>query len=137
MRVLGSFSSVYSNLRSLLGLMANYFLCARIRCPIQIYILNLRTINCSVLNILLGYNSAANMLVFACLYFFIVCFSQNSCNNIFGLCQIELTAGFPSSHKLGPHWDDAITWSNFKSDTIFGFLSPNYTGKCTCFFRKT
>ena len=41
------------------------------------------------------------------------------------------TAGLPMSYKLGPHWDDVITWSNFKSETSFGFLSPNYTGQCT------
>ena len=37
------------------------------------------------------------------------------------------TSGLPMSYKLGPRWDDVITWSDFKSETI-GFLSPNYTG---------
>ena len=41
------------------------------------------------------------------------------------------TAGLPMSYKLGPRWDSAITWSNFKSEAIFGFLSPNYTWKST------
>ena len=35
------------------------------------------------------------------------------------------------SYKLGPRWDDVITWSDFKSETILRFLSPNYTGQCT------
>ena len=39
------------------------------------------------------------------------------------------TPGLPMSYKLGPRWDGAITWSDFKSEAIFGFLSPNYTGK--------
>ena len=41
------------------------------------------------------------------------------------------TAGLSVSYNLGPRWDDVITWSDFKSETIFGFLSPNYTGQCT------
>ena len=28
------------------------------------------------------------------------------------------TAGLPMSYKLGPHWDDVITWSDFISETI-------------------
>ena len=40
-------------------------------------------------------------------------------------------AGLPMSYKLGPRWDDVITWFDFKSEAIFGFLSPNYTGQCT------
>ena len=54
--------------------------------------------------------------------------------NLFGLlfCSYNhYTAGLPMSYKLGPRWDDFITWSDFKSETIFGFLSPNYTGQCT------
>ena len=43
----------------------------------------------------------------------------------------DSTAGLPISYKLGPHWDDVITWSDFKSETSVGFLSPNYTGQCT------
>ena len=43
----------------------------------------------------------------------------------------EYTAELPMSYKLGPRWDGAITWSDFKSDAIFGFLSPNYTGHDT------
>ena len=38
------------------------------------------------------------------------------------------TAGLPVSYTLEPHWDDVITWSHFKSETSFGFLSPNFTG---------
>ena len=41
------------------------------------------------------------------------------------------TAGLVMDYKLGPRWDDVITWSDFKSETIFGFLSPNYTGQHT------
>ena len=40
-------------------------------------------------------------------------------------------------YKLGPRWDYVITWFDFKSDAIFGFLSPNSTGQCTWFFCKT
>ena len=44
-------------------------------------------------------------------------------------CRIpSRTAELPVSYKLGPRWDGVITWSNFKSEVIFGFLSPNYTG---------
>ena len=46
------------------------------------------------------------------------------------------TSGLPMSYKLGPHWGDVITWSDFNSGTSFGFRSPNYTGQCTCFFVK-
>ena len=41
------------------------------------------------------------------------------------------TAGLPMSYKLGPCWDGAITLSDFKSEAIFRFLGPNYTGKST------
>ena len=41
------------------------------------------------------------------------------------------TAGLSVSYKLGPRWDDVITWSDFKSEAIFGFLSPNYMGHDT------
>ena len=44
------------------------------------------------------------------------------------------TAGLSMSYKLGPRWDDVITWSDFRSETIFGFLSPNYAGQHTWFF---
>ena len=33
--------------------------------------------------------------------------------------RLRSTAGLPMSYKLGPRWDDVITWSNFKSETIF------------------
>ena len=52
----------------------------------------------------------------------------------------EITARLPVSYyKLGPRWDDVITWSDFKSETSFGFLSPNYTGQYMYlfFFVKT
>ena len=42
-----------------------------------------------------------------------------------------VTAGLHMNYKLGPRWDDVITWFDFKSETSFGFLSPNYTGQCT------
>ena len=45
--------------------------------------------------------------------------------------QIKNTAGLPMSYKLGPRWNTIITRPDFKSDAIFGFLSPNYTGQCT------
>ena len=38
-----------------------------------------------------------------------------------------LTAGLPMSYKLGPRWNAVITRPDFKSEAIFGFLSPNYT----------
>ena len=44
---------------------------------------------------------------------------------------VFITAGLSVSYKLGPRWDDVITWSDFKSEAIFGFLSPNYMGHDT------
>ena len=41
------------------------------------------------------------------------------------------TAGLPMSYRLGHRWDDVTTWFDFKSETSFGFLSPNYMGQCT------
>ena len=41
------------------------------------------------------------------------------------------TTELPVSYKLGPRLDVVITRSNFKSEAIFGFLSPNYTGHVT------
>ena len=46
------------------------------------------------------------------------------------------TAKLRVSYKLGPRWDDVITWSDFKSETSFGFLSPNYAGNVLVFFCK-
>ena len=44
----------------------------------------------------------------------------------------QLQLDYPSvNYKLGPRWDDVIPWSDFKSETSFGFLGPNYTGQCT------
>ena len=43
----------------------------------------------------------------------------------------EFTAGLPMSYKLGPRWNAVITRPDFKSEAIFGFLSPNYIGKST------
>ena len=40
------------------------------------------------------------------------------------------TTGLPMSYKLGPRSNAVITRPDFKSEAIFGFLSPNYTGKC-------
>ena len=40
-------------------------------------------------------------------------------------------ARLPVSYKSGPHWGVVVTRSNFKSETIFGFLIPDYTGQCT------
>ena len=48
--------------------------------------------------------------------------------------QWSATAELPVSYKLGPRWDDVITWPGFKSETSFGFPSPNYMGQCTWFF---
>ena len=48
--------------------------------------------------------------------------------------RVYTTAGLPISSTLGPRWDGVITWSNFKSEAIFGFLSPNDTGKSTRYF---
>ena len=39
--------------------------------------------------------------------------------------------GLPISCTLGPRLDAVITRSNFKSEAIFGFLSPKYTGHVT------
>ena len=41
------------------------------------------------------------------------------------------TAGLPVSYKSGPPWGVAVTRSEFKSETIFGFLSPDYSGQRT------
>ena len=43
----------------------------------------------------------------------------------------QSTAGLPISCTLGSCWDVVITRSNFKSEAIFRFLSPNYMGKHT------
>ena len=64
---------------------------------------------------------------------------KSSCmrnSQFFGLHDFS-TAGLPVSYKLRPRWDDVITWLDFKSETSFGFLSPNYTGQYTWFFCKT
>ena len=45
--------------------------------------------------------------------------------------RVTPTAGLPMSYNLGPHWGDVITWPDFKSETSFGFLSPNYTEQYT------
>ena len=41
------------------------------------------------------------------------------------------TAGLPIRWTLRRQWDDVITRSDSKSETISGFLGPNYTGQCT------
>ena len=41
------------------------------------------------------------------------------------------TAGLPIRWTLGRRWDNVITRSNFKSEALLGFLSPNYTGHVT------
>ena len=41
------------------------------------------------------------------------------------------TAGLPISYKVGPLWNAVITRSDFKTEAIFGFPSPNYTCECT------
>ena len=41
------------------------------------------------------------------------------------------TAGFPIRWTFGRHWADVTTKSDFKSETIFGILSPNYTEQHT------
>ena len=46
-------------------------------------------------------------------------------------------AGLLISYKLGPRWDDVITWSDFKSETNFGFPKENYTGMLLGFSCKT
>ena len=43
----------------------------------------------------------------------------------------QITAGLPIKWTLERCWDNVITRSDFKSETIFGFLSPNYTGQHT------
>ena len=48
---------------------------------------------------------------------------------VVNVVMMEATAGLPISYKLGPRLDDVRTWSDFKSETRFGFLSPNYTGE--------
>ena len=43
------------------------------------------------------------------------------------------TAGLTISYALGPRWDNAVTVtrSDFKTESSFEFLSPDYTGKGT------
>ena len=41
------------------------------------------------------------------------------------------TAGLPISYTVGPLWNAPIIRSDFKSEAIFGFPSPNYTYTCT------
>ena len=41
----------------------------------------------------------------------------------------ESTAGLPISSTSGRRWDVVITRSDFKSETIFEFLSSNYRGQ--------
>ena len=41
------------------------------------------------------------------------------------------TAGLPFSCTLERPWEVVITRSDVKSETIFGFRSPNYTGRVT------
>ena len=50
--------------------------------------------------------------------------------------QINLhgAAELPIRWTLGPRWVAVITWSNFKPEAIFGFLSPNYTGHVSWLF---
>ena len=48
-------------------------------------------------------------------------------------CVHVFTAGLPVSYKLGPRRSVVVTRSDFKSETIFGFLSPDYTGQSTYF----
>ena len=45
--------------------------------------------------------------------------------------QLKTTAGLPISCTVGPRWEAVIIRSNFKSEAIFGFPSPNYTGHVT------
>ena len=47
---------------------------------------------------------------------------------LFDLIPVNRTAGLPMSYKLGPPWNAVIPRSDFKSEAIFGFISPNYTG---------
>ena len=54
-----------------------------------------------------------------------------SLNFLFFCKPVFDTAGLPMSYKLGPRWNAVITRSDFNSEAIFGFLSPNYTGKST------
>ena len=47
------------------------------------------------------------------------------------------TAGLPIRCTVGRRWGVIITRPAFKSEAILGFLSPNYRGHVTWFFRKT
>ena len=49
-------------------------------------------------------------------------------------CQIFTTAGLLISYKVGLLHTAVITRSDFKSEAIFWFPSPNYTCECTWFF---
>ena len=40
-------------------------------------------------------------------------------------------AGLPVSYKFGPRWGVVVTRSDFKLETIFGFLSPDYAEQRT------
>ena len=50
---------------------------------------------------------------------------------------ILTTAGLAMDYKLGPRWEDVITWSDFKSETSFGFPSPTTWDNVLDFFCKT
>ena len=43
------------------------------------------------------------------------------------VCQLQVGV------TLGRRWDVIVTRSDFKSETSFGFLSPDYRGQSTCF----
>ena len=65
-------------------------------------------------------------LVFTCVIL------ENQHNNFYLFCLLLLsTAGLPISYNLGRRWDVIITRSDFKSEAIFGFFSPKYTGHVT------
>ena len=49
-------------------------------------------------------------------------------NHINCLC---FTSGLPISWTLGCRWDIDITRSDLKSETIYRFFSPNYSGQDT------
>ena len=44
------------------------------------------------------------------------------------ICNLLHTAGLPMSYKLGPCWDDVITWADFKPETIFKIPQPKLHG---------
>jgi len=64
-------------------------------------------------------------------FFWVLCL-ENTVVAAMGIDKLDI-AELRLSCTLGPRWDVVIIRSDFKSDTIFGFLNPNYTGQVLVF----